>query len=382
MNIQNRRNPPGESNAGRVCRGRLTYSRPVTRRYLTATSRERLVVSRVVSSIGLGILALLGLLWSQDPQATIFQAAPFGLAGLALLAGAQLLARKHRQYLFVDFATRQATFVARGKDRWRASLDELGPIVCMPFERRRYRNGAPSEITEYQAVASGRKDLALQQSSGYPASRRFAVKLARQWGVGFRGLDGHVRKAQDLDQPLGPVPGKDALLDAESGVTVETREAATVLRSSVLPATSGLPDLFVLGGALFAWMAIQELHGPAVLSDPFFDPLRTAGVLLLSGIGAGAAAMFGYQVWRFLQPAALSVDDSHVRYRGRSIRISDVREVVSAGEILILGDHDHLAIPSDFCQPRADPPLVRAIQQLIALGAARERAASPPTGGA
>ena len=347
----------------------------MTRRYLTATSRERLVASRVVSSIGLGILALLGVLWSLDPQATISQVAPFGLVGLALVAGSQFLARKHRQHLRVDFATRQATFVARGKDRWRASLDELGPIVCMPFERRRYRNGAPSEITEYQAVVSGRKDLALQQSSGYPASRRFAVGLARQWGVGFRGLDGHVRKAEDLDRPLRPVPGKDALSDVESGVTLETRESVTILRSSVLPATAGLPDLFVLGGAIFAWMAIQELHGPAVLSDPFFDPLRTAGVLLLTGIGASTAAMFGYQVWRFLQPAALSVDESHVRYRGRSIQISDVREVVSADEILILGGRGHIAVPSDFCKPTATPGVVRMIHQLISVRAAAAPAA-------
>ena len=323
------------------------------------------MVSRVVSSIGLGLLAVLGVMWSQDPQATIFQVAPFGLVGLALIAGSQLLASKHRQYLRVDFATRQATFVSGGKDRWNASLDELGPIVCLPFERRRRRNHGSYEVTEYRAVVSGRQDLALQQSSGYPAVRRFAVRLAKEWGVGFRGLDGHVRKPGDVEEPLTPAAGRDAPLAPESGVKVEQSGAVTILRSSALSATAGLPDLFLLGGVVFAWMAIQELHGPTVLADPFFDPLRTAGVLLLAGIGAGAAATFGYQAWRFLQPAALSVDDTHVRYRGRSMRLNAVREVVSVDEILILGDHRHIAIPPDFCRPGATTAVVRKIRQLI-----------------
>lgn len=343
----------------------------MTRRYLTAASRERLVVARVASSTGIGILVVLSVMWIQDPQATIFQVAPFGLVGLALVAGSQLLARNDRQYVRVDFATRQATFVAKGEDRWSATLDELGPVVCAPFERRRYRNGVAYDLTEYQAAVSGRKDMALQRSSGYPASRRFAVSLARMWGVGFRGLDGHVRAAHDLDQPIRPGKERSEPLGPETGVVEENEEGQTVLRSSVLPRSSGLPDLFTLGAAVAAIMAIGELHGSAVLWDPLFDPLRTAGVLLLSAGAVGAGGVFLFQVWRFVQPAALSVDRSHVRYPGRSLRIADVREIVSASDILILTNDRHLAIPADFCKSAATPAVVRRIHQLIS-----ERAAS------
>ncbi len=350
----------------------------MTRRYLTAASRERLVVSRVVSSLGLGILAVLSVMWWQDPQATIFQVAPFGLVGVALVAGSQLLARGHRQYLRADFATRKATFVAKGKERWSASLDELGPVVCVPFERRRYRNGVAYDLTEYQAVLSGRKDLALQQSSDYASSRRFGVRLARRWGIGFRGLDGHVRAAHDLDQPLKPGKERASSLDPDSGVVQEVKEEGAILRSTVLPRSSGAPDLFTLGGAVLAYTAMQELHGPAVLLDPFFDPLRTAGVLGLAAAALGALGVFGHQVWRFLLPAAISVDGARVRYRGRSLRIAEVLEVVSTNDILILTNRAHLVIPADFCKPSATPAVVRKIHQLISERAA---SASPVYGG-
>lgn len=347
----------------------------MTRRYLTAASRERLVVSRVVSFLGLGILAILGIMWSQDPQATIFQVAPFGLVGLALVAGSQLLARKQRQCLRVDLSTRQATFVAKGTDRWSASLDELGPVVCVPFERRRYRKGVAYDLTEYQAALSGQKHLALQGSSDYPPSRRFALRLAREWGVGFRGLDGRVRDARSLDAPLKPGQDRIAPLDPESGVITEAKDGVTILRSTALPRGSAFPDLYILGGAALGLAGLRERHADQVFLDPAFQPLETALLAALALAVLGAASVFLLQVRAFLLPAALAVDESRVRYRGRSLRVGDVREVVSTNEILILTNRDYLAIPADFCRPGATPAVVRTIHRLIA-----DRAAGAPMG--
>jgi len=166
------------------------------RRYLTAASRERLVVSRVVSSLGLGILAVLGVLWFQDPQATLLQVAPFGLVGLALIAGSKLLARKHRQYLRVDFATRKATFVAKGKERWSATLDELGPVVCAPFERRRYipyRSEQPERLS--QGTEAGTPGKAVRPTG-------------RTWSYGWEGQ--LAVRAGRLGRPQSPTKGSTA----------------------------------------------------------------------------------------------------------------------------------------------------------------------------
>ena len=95
--------------------------------------------------------------------------------------------------------------------------------------------------------------------------------------------------------------------------------------------------------------------------------------MLLGGlvlVALGVLAVFLRQVWRFLQPATLRVDAQTVGYRGRSMAVGDVREVVSVGDILILGNDRHITIPSDFCRPRDAGVVVRAIHQLIAERAA------------
>lgn len=333
------------------------------------------MVSRVVASLGLGILILLGAMWSQDPQATVFQVAPFGLVGLALVAGSRFFALKHRQYLQVDLSTRQAVFVAKGKERWKAPLDELAPVVCIPFERRRYRNNVAHDVTEYQTAVSGQKQMALHGSTDYPPTRRFALRLAREWGVGFRGLDGHVRTAQSLDEPLKPGKDRIAPLDPESGVRTEDNDGVTTLRSSVLPRSSGFPSLHLLGGAALGFVGLRERHADQVFLDPLFKPVETLLLAVLAAAALGAAGVFIFQVWGFLQPPTLTVDGNRVRYRGRSLPLAEVREVVSTSDILILTNRAHIVIPADFCKPAATTAVVRKIRQLIG-----ERAATAPIG--
>jgi hypothetical protein len=342
----------------------------MARRYPTAKSYEQLVVSRVVSSLGIGILALIAFMWSRDRDATLLKAAPFGLVGLTLLVGAQVYAARNSQYLRVDINTRQAVFVARGKERWKASIDELAPIVCTTFERRRQRNSRSEELTEYQAVLSGHKEVALRQTADYPASRRWAVRLARNWGIGLRGLDGRVRAASELDHPLRPAKEKPPPLSPDAGVSLSVNDGVATLRSSVLPRSSDSPDLYLLAAAAFLYAVLRERHADQVFLDPFFRPLETALLGAVALVAVGVLAVFLRQVWRFLQPATLQVDAQTVRYRGRSMAVRDVREVVSVGDILILGNDRHIAIPSDFCRPRDAGVVVRAIHQLIAERAA------------
>lgn len=342
----------------------------MVQRYLTAKSHEQLVVSRVVSSLGIGVLALIAFMGSQDRDATLLKAAPFGLVGLSLLVGAQVYAARNGQYLRVDTSTRQAVFVARGKERWKASIDELAPIVCTTFERRRHRNGRSEELTEYQAVLSGQKEVALRQTADYPASRRWAVRLARSWGIGLRGLDGRVRAASELDSPLRPAKEKPAPLSPDTGVSLSVSDGVTTLHSSVLPRGSESPDLYLLAAAAILYAVLRERHADQVFLDPFFQPVETALLGALALAAFGVLAVFLRQVWRFLQPATLRVDADAVRYRGRSMAVGDIREVVSVGDILILGNDRHIAIPSDFCRPRDTSAVVRAIHQLIAERAA------------
>jgi len=244
-------------------------------------------------------------------------------------------------------------------------LQQLPPD-CVPFERRRYRNGVAHDVTEYRSVVSGQKDLALQGSSEYPPARRFALRLAREWGVGFRGLDGRVRTAQNLDAPLKPGKNRIARLDPESGVLMEENEGVATLRSSVLPRSSGFPNLHILGGAGLGFVGLSERHADQVFLDLWFNPQETLLLALLTAAALAAAGVFFFQVWAFVQPARLSVDGSRVRYRGRSLPVADVREVVSTSDILILTDRGHIALPADFCKPSATPVVVGTIHQLIA----------------
>jgi hypothetical protein len=142
------------------------------------------------------------------------------------------------------------------------------------------------------------------------------------------------------------------------------------LRSSVLPRSSDSPDLYLLAAVAFLFAVLRERHADQVFLDPFFQPLETAllGAVVLAALGV--LAVFLRQAWRFLQPATLRVDAHTVRYRGRSMAVRDIREVVSVGDILILGNDRHIAIPSDFCRPRDTSAVVRAIHQLIAERAA------------
>jgi hypothetical protein len=341
----------------------------VTRRYLTATTSERSVALAVVAVIGIGFIALIVYMYVDTrgaPPEVLLLTAP----GLALLGGAAYFWLSKRDSVRVDLGTRTAMFARAGKPVWTARLDEIGPIAIVVVKRELFRSGRSYWRTEYRVVANS---VPLYAKWSYRQARRAGDRLARQWKVGLRPLDGHVRQCSELDQSLAAAqlaqfnPRQTTEpLGPETGTTLEEKPEQAFLRSTKGLQGGEAPNILWLGAAGMAGLAASERHVVITLSDPAAGPLETLLVSVLVLATLAALGRFLYEAWRAVLPAEVQIDPRSVAYRGRSVATAQVVEVVSADAICVCTPRRTLEIPHGFCEPQFDARVVEELRRVVA----------------
>jgi hypothetical protein len=323
-------------------------------RYRAAEGVDRRLIGGVISAGGVAFLGLLWFMWTTDANPPVARVAVLAAFGLAVAVAGALVARGARDLLLVDLGTRRVTSTRAKDAAWSASLDEIAPVTVLRGTRRLRRGNQWYERPEYRVVAAGRSDVLLYRSWHYVPARRRAERLARQWQVTLHSFDQRPRTAAALDQPLWGMsdakPAMPAPLPADAGVSVEVTVDRAVLTSAVMSRTTVAPNYLLLLWAGMAGLAVSELP---VQVDLETDAAARVLYYAITAIGVGTGGWFLWQVRRWLAPSVVTIDASGVSYRGRTLPLAAVREVVWADELVIAGDRRALVIEPEFCAPTA-----------------------------
>jgi hypothetical protein len=335
-------------------------------RYRLAESVDRRLIGVVISALGVAFLGLIGFMWATDAEPPVVRVAVLAALGLAVTVTGALVAIGAKDVLVVDLDTRRVTTTGAKDAAWSASLDEIAPVTVVRGTRR-LRHGHQWYVRpEYRVVASGRPDLQIYRRWHYAPARRHAERLARLWRVALRPFDERIRTVAALDQPLWAMsdakPSMPAPLPADAGVTIEVGADRAVIASTVMSRTAVAPDYLLLLWAGMAGLAVSELPVQVDLESDVAVRVLYYAVAL---IGLGTGGWFLWQVRRWLAPSVVTIDGGGVSYRGRTLPLAAVREVVCADELVIAGARRALVIEPGFCAPGAVHAVAGEIRRLV-----------------
>ncbi len=333
--------------------------------YRLAESADRRLVGGILSGLGAAFLGVLWFLWTEDANPPVVRVAVLAAVGLAAVVGGGVIGVRASEVLIVDLDRRRVTSTRKQDEKWSATLDEVAPVAVIKGIRMQY-NARTQRRVEYRVAPAGRPDLMLKRAWGYSECRRFAERLARQWKVGLCGLDGRIRAYNALDQTLWAVaegfPKPVAALPESSGVVVESSSDRAVLRSSVMSRLAVAPNYLILLWTGMAALAMSELPVQVDLEQ---NLAARAFYWLLSAVVLGSGGLFLWQVRQWLAPSQVTIATDGVSYRGRTLPLASVREVVNVGGITIVGDRRHIAIEPEFTEPGAVDLVAAEIRRLI-----------------
>lgn len=335
------------------------------RRYPTIATAEQQVGGSVIVAIGALVLGVLVAMWWRDAAPPLDRVAAIAVFALAVVALGGHVARRRREMLVVDLDARRVSSTRSDDAGWSAPLDQVGPVsVIQVAHQVPHEDFGPRR--EYRVVPAGRPELPLYVRLDYPAARRVAERVAREWRVGLRQADGRVRDSADLDAPMwrnaSMFPAVPRQLDPDTGVSVAVTAEAAVVTSRVQSKVSTAPNYLLLGGVVMGVAAMQEL--PVQIDVESLPWARALWLAILAGT-LGVLFVFANQVWQWLADPAVRITSERVTYRGVSLPIEDVREVVDAGGLLVLGRRRHLDLGPDFAAPGAGEEVARELRRLI-----------------
>jgi hypothetical protein len=342
------------------------------RRYPSALASERAIAGATVALIGLLLLGVIAFMWLADPNPPTSGPVIFTTFALVLIGLGAGVARHKRQTLVVDLGARQAEVRSRNGTGWSVPLDTVGPLAVVRVTRL-FPNSRWKVRTEYRVELAGASDWGVYQSWSFPRARRMAERLAREWSVGIKQLDGRVRGARELDTPLWRLssllaqhpfrPGAAAPLGSTSGVIVAVDRDRASFQSTRLGTLETAPNILLLMWTGMAGLAMSELP---VQVDIETNVLARAGYWALGVVAVVFGGSFLYQTVQWLLPARVAIARDGVSYRGRTIALADVREVVSAPTVVIVGAGIRaLELEPGFSTPDTCQELADEIRRLI-----------------